>query len=82
MNLRVSKVPFEKVDPDLQKTMQMSDETLGGSEWIQVFAQTPELYKAFVEFYYKHIMVDADGISVKLTELVRHKVAPINQCHL
>ncbi|MFT4564324.1 MAG: hypothetical protein ACI9BW_004087, partial [Gammaproteobacteria bacterium] len=55
---------------------------LGGSEWIQVFSQTPELYKAFVKFYYDHIMADADGISVKLTELVRHKIALINQCHL
>ena len=82
MNLRVSKVPFEEVDPDLQQTMKMSDEALGGSEWIQVFAQTPELYKDFVAFYYKHIMADADGISVKLTELIRHKVAKINQCHL
>ena len=41
--LRVSKVPFEKVDPDLQKTMRQSDEALGGSEWIQVFAHTPDL---------------------------------------
>lgn len=80
--LRISKVPFAEVDPDLQQTMQESDAALGGSEWIQVFAQTPNLYKAFVKFYYDHIMTDADGISVKLTELVRHKVALINQCHL
>jgi len=82
MNLRIEKVPFNQIDPDLQQTMKMSDEALGGSEWIQVFAQTPELYKAFVDFYYKHIMVDADGINVKLTELIRHKVAQINQCPL
>jgi alkylhydroperoxidase family enzyme len=80
--LRVSKVPFEQVDPDLQQTMLMSDEALGGSEWIQVFAQTPQMYKDFVAFYYKHIMNDTDGISVKLTELVRHKVAQINECSL
>lgn len=80
--LRVSKVPFEKVDPDLQKIMQQSDEALGGSEWIQVFAHTTDLYKHFVDFYYSHIMVDADGISVKLTELIRHKVAQVNECQL
>ena len=80
--LRVSKVPFEKVDPELQKVMQQSDEALGGSEWIQVFALTPALYKPFVQFYYSHIMTDTDGISVKLTELVRHKVAQINECRL
>ena len=80
--LRISKVPFEQVDPELQHIMQQSDEVLGGSEWIQVFAHTPELYKPFVKFYYSHIMTDAGGISLKLTELVRHKVALINQCQL
>jgi len=78
----INKVPFDKLDEHLQQTMVESDAALGGSEWIQVFAQTPELYKAFVKFYYDHIMTDADGITVKLTELVRHKVALINQCHL
>jgi hypothetical protein len=80
--LRISKVPFDEVDPVLKQTMLMSDAALGGSEWIQVFAQTPELYKTFVKFYYDHIMAEGDGISVKLTELVRHKVAQINQCSL
>ncbi len=78
----IGKVPFDRLDQHLQMTMQQSDAALGGSEWIQVFSQTPELYKAFVKFYYDHIMADSDGISVKLTELVRHKVALINQCHL
>ncbi len=47
--------------------MQRSDEALGGSEWIQVSAHTPNLYKPFVQFYYSPIMTDTDGISVKLT---------------
>lgn len=80
--LRISKVPYAQMHPDLQQTMHMSDEALGGSEWIQVFAQTPELYRTFVKFYYDHIMAEGDGISVKLTELVRRKVALVNQCSL
>ena len=80
--LRVSKVPYEQVHPDLQKTMHESDAALGGSEWIQVFAQTPDLYRHFVKFYYEYIMAENDGISIKLTELVRHKVALHNQCNL
>lgn len=80
--LRISKVPYEQMHPDLQQTMHMSDEALGGSEWIQVFAQTPDLYRTFVKFYYDHIMAEGDGISVKLTELVRRKVALVNQCSL
>ncbi|MBI2802066.1 MAG: hypothetical protein HYX63_17590 [Gammaproteobacteria bacterium] len=80
--LRISKVPYEQVHPELQKTMHESDAALGGSEWIQVFAQTPDLYRNFVKFYYEYIMADNDGISIKLTELVRHKVALHNQCGL
>jgi hypothetical protein len=80
--LRISKVPYTQMHPDLQQTMHMSDEALGGSEWIQVFAQTPELFRTFVKFYYDHIMAEGDGISVKLTELVRRKVALVNQCSL
>ncbi|MEQ8234555.1 MAG: hypothetical protein RLW61_18865 [Gammaproteobacteria bacterium] len=80
--LRISKVPYEELPSELQQTMHMSDEALGGSEWIQVFSQTPELYRDFVRFYYDHIMAEGDGISVKLTELVRHRVALNNQCSL
>ena len=80
--LRINKVPYEQVHPELKQAMHESDVALGGSEWIQVFAQTPDLYRNFVKFYYENIMVDSDGISVKLTELVRHKVAQINQCSL
>ena len=81
--LRVNKVPFEQVDPD-------SAENHAGerrsARWIGmdpgVRPDTRPLYKTFVDFYYTHIMTDAYGISVKLTELVRHKVAQINECHL
>jgi hypothetical protein len=80
--LRISKVPYDQVHPDLQKRMHESDAALGGSEWIQVFAQTPDLYRKFVDFYYENIMAENDGVSVRLTELVRKKVALINQCSL
>lgn len=78
----ISKIPFERLDQHLQTSMRESDAALGGSEWLQVLAHTPELYKSFSKFYYEHIMADSDGVSVKLTELVRHKIALINQCHL
>ena len=62
--------------------MRASDEALGGSGWIQAFAHAPEIYKPFVKFYYEYIMTERAGISVKLTELVRHMVAEKNQCQL
>ena len=80
--LRIDKVPYEDVHPDLRPTIKLSDEALGGSEWIQVFAQTPLLYRDFVKFYYEHIVAEEHGITVKLTELIRHKVAQVNQCPL
>jgi hypothetical protein len=82
MMSHLSKVPFEQLDEELQSAMVESDAVLGGSEWSQVFSKTPDLYKGFAKCYYEHIMTDADGISVKLTELIRHEIALINQCHL
>jgi hypothetical protein len=82
MYTRVSKVPVEQVDNGIREIMAASEEALGGSEWIQVMAQSPELYKDFVGFYYDHIMVDREGLSVRLTELVRHRVAYFNECFL
>ena len=52
--------------------MRAGDETIGGSEWIQYYAHTPDLFKQFVKFYYAYIINDDAGISVKLTELIRH----------
>ena len=82
MYTRVSKVPVEQVDNGIREIMAASEEALGGSEWSQVMAQSPELYKDFVGFYYDHIMVDREGLSVRLTELVRHRVAYFNECFL
>jgi hypothetical protein len=46
---RISKVPLESLDPEMKAIMRASDEALGGSEWIQYFAHTPDLYKQFVK---------------------------------
>ena len=80
--LRVSPVPFEAMDDGMRALVQASDEALGGSEWIQAFAHAPDIYKPFARFYYEYIMTDRAGISLKLTELVRHVVAEQNQCQL
>jgi hypothetical protein len=82
MYTRVSKVPADQVDDGIRDLMAASEEALGGSEWIQVMAQSPDLYKAFVQFYYDHVMVESEGLSLRLTELVRHRVAVHNECFL
>lgn len=82
MNHRVSKVPVDQVDTGIRDLMAASNDALGGSEWIQVMAHSPDLYKDFARFYYDHIMTDREGLSVRLTELVRHRVALHNECYL
>ena len=82
MHHRVSKVPVDRVDDGIKELMNASSQALGGNEWIQVFAHSPELYKDFAGFYYDHIMTDEGGVSLKLTEIVRHRVALHNECYL
>jgi hypothetical protein len=79
---RVEPVPYSAMDPEIRAIVRASDEALGGSEWIQYFCHPKELYKAFVRFYYSHVVADGNGISVKLTELMRHRVAVHNSCTL
>ena len=82
MKQRVSKVPVEQIAPRVRELMGAVDGAIGGSEWMQVFAHSPELYADFSQFYYDHIMTESDGITVRLTELVRHRVALLNECYL
>lgn len=82
MYTRVSKVPADQVDDGIRELMNASEQALGGSEWIQVMAQSPDLYKDFARFYYDHIFAEREGLSLRLTELVRHRVALHNECFL
>lgn len=79
---RVAPIPYEAMEPEIQDIVRASDEALGGSEWIQYFCHPTELYKNFVKFYYTNVMTDRNGISVKLTEMIRHTVAVHNACTL
>ncbi len=82
MKHRVSKVPVEQIPAPLREIMDDVDDAIGGSEWMQVFAHAPALYGDFAKFYYDHILTDSGGVSVRLTELVRHRVALHNECYL
>lgn len=82
MKHRITKVPVDQVDSGILELMKASSDALGGNEWIQVMAHSPELYKDFAAFYYKHVMADREGLSIRLTELVRHRVALHNECYL
>lgn len=79
---RVSEVPFEEIDPELQKVMRQYDEELGGSEFVHVFAHAPEPFKAFMRYYFPLISETRGGIDPRITELARLKVAEKNECRL
>jgi hypothetical protein len=79
---RVSMVPFDKVDPELRKVMAEYDLELGGSEFVRVFAQVPEVFKSFIGFYFPLITQTRGSIDMRLTELARLKVAEQNECAL
>lgn len=79
---RVSKVPFEQVDAELQAIMREYDQELGGSEFVQVLAHAPEVFKSFINFYFPLVSGEQGNVDVKLTELARLKVAERNDCNL
>jgi len=79
---RVSAIPFEKIDSELQTVMREYDKELGGSEFVQVFAHAPQVFKSFINFYFPLVAETRGSIDMKLTELARMKVAEKNECNL
>jgi len=79
---RVSELPFEQVDPELQAVMRDYDKELGGSEFVQVFAHAPEVFKSFIAYYFPLVTTTRGAIDMRLTELARLKVAEKNECNL
>jgi len=79
---RVSPVPFEEITPDLQAIMREYDTELGGSEFVQVFAHAPEVFRSFINFYFSLVSQTRGTVDMKLTELARLKVAEQNDCNL
>ena len=79
---RISKVPFDQIDSELQGVMREYDQELGGSEFVQVFAHAPDTFKSFINFYFPLVTNDRGNVDIKLTELARLKVAERNDCNL
>ena len=79
---RVSAIPFENIDPELQTVIREYDKELGGSEFVQVFAHAPEVFKSFINFYFPLVSETRGSVDMKLTELARMKVAEKNECNL
>ena len=78
----VSAVPFEKIPEELHSIMRGYDEELGGSEFVQVFANAPKVFKSFIDYYFGLVLEARGAVTAELTELVRLMVAKHNDCFL
>ena len=78
----ISAVPIEKVPGFLTNIMHAYDEELGGSEFVQVFAHAPEVYKKFIDYYFGLELETRGAVDGVITELSRLMVAQKNNCHL
>ncbi len=79
---RVSEIPFEQVPEDLQAIMRQYDDELGGSGFVQVLAQAPDVFRSFIDFYFPLELETRGAVNTKITELARLMVAQKNNCHL
>ena len=69
----VSALPFDQIDPDVQKVMQTYNKEIGGSAFLQAFAHAPEVFKSFIDYYFPLVFEARGSIDMMLTELVRLK---------
>lgn len=79
---RLTPVPYDQMDEELRAMAKTSDEALGGSQWLQYFANAPDLHKELSAFYGNFILAERNGIRSRTIELVRRKVADWNECRL
>ena len=79
---RVSEIPFEQIPQDLQEIMRQYDDELGGSGFVQVLAQAPDVFRSFIDFYFPLELETRGAVNTKITELARLMVAQKNNCHL
>jgi hypothetical protein len=71
----ISSVPFEQVPPELRKVMRAYDRSIGASEFVEVFAHSPEVAASFFQFYLPAMVATRGRIDMRITELARLKVA-------
>jgi hypothetical protein len=79
---RLTAVPFDQIPTYLQDVMRAYDDELGGSEFVQVFAHAPGVFRKFIDFYFPLELETRGAVTPKITELARLMVAQKNDCNL
>jgi hypothetical protein len=78
-----SSLSVRAYDKFLSRNQQIGNITeYAGSEFLRAFAHAPEVFQSFVNYYFPLIFETRGSLDMKLTEMVRLKVAEKNNCNL
>ena len=75
---RVRVFEYEELSSEMQELADTYKAKAGSWDHIRVLAHRPEMYSAYYKFLYP--LHTAGVVEVPLKELVRHKIAELNQC--
>ena len=77
--MRIPMIEVEKLDPELKVMLAKWQADGGDPNFIRAFGRLPEALKRFVAFYSP--LVRKGLVEHRTKELVRLRLAQLNQCH-
>ncbi len=77
--MRIPMVPIDRLDPDLKVMVAKWQAEGGDPNFLRVFGRLPEFLRRFVRFYSP--LVRRGLVEHRTKELVRLRLAQLNQCH-
>jgi len=75
---RLSILPDEGLTEEMRKQTQAADEAGAGSTVLRVLGHRPDMIEAYFKFYYP--LHNSGIVDPALKELVRLRIAALNQC--
>jgi alkylhydroperoxidase family enzyme len=75
---RLSILPDERLPEEMRKQAQAADKSGAGSTVLRVLGHRPDMIEAYFKFYYP--LHNSGIVDPALKELVRLRIASLNQC--
>ncbi len=75
---RLSILPDEKLPDDLRRQARAADQSGAGSTVLRVLGHRPDMIESYFKFYYP--LHNSGIVDPALKELVRLRIASLNQC--
>jgi alkylhydroperoxidase family enzyme len=75
---RLSVLGNEQLAPEMRKQAEAADQAGAGSTLLRVLGHRPEMFEAYFRFYYP--MHNGGVVPPELKEMVRLRIAELNQC--